>query len=147
MKYTTALGLGLLGGLAVTGYYYRRGIDKLQFQLAGISVMNTGSVRVTIAVFNPSPDFAYPVPKLTFAVFDSNDKYLGTLESGVLQWINKGTVSYLVAWIKPDYIQLVNLLSNALNGTPLTFFLTGYIQVNRLQIPVDTELNLATNGL
>ncbi|HEY0843708.1 hypothetical protein [Methylotenera sp.] len=151
MRTRTALALGAVAGLAglgVSAYLYRKGVDKLQFQLQGFSFMQSGAVRVVIAVINPNDYFAYPVPRIDLGVFDSQDKYLGNLRSSGLQWIYKYGISYLVAYIHPNYAELINTLTGAALGTvPLELNLTGNLYVSNLSLPIDTTLKLSTNGL
>lgn len=145
MKKSTALILGVVGATVVGTYSYKSGVDKLQYSIAGI-IGNAQKIGIKVNVFNPSAVWRYPVPQLVINVLSEQGNYLGTLYNNQLQWIAANGTSTLIAWVVPDYVSLINLLSSFLipGSTGVNRFqLHGAIMVAGYQIPFTQEVELS----
>jgi len=139
----------LLAGAAAAGvgaYFYRQGINHLQFSVDGYVPGPDTGILMRIKVVNPSAVFGYPVPEMFVVVYDSNDNIVGTILNKQLQWIAANRVSYIYGTVQPNYQNLVNIITGLITSggtlpTGLTF--DGTIRVGRIQIPFTTDANLA----
>jgi hypothetical protein len=106
----TTLALLLSAGVVAlsVGNAYYANVYRLRFSLADVKVTQGGNIGLVIAVTNPSGVFGYPVPQLRFNIFDQAGAFLGTMVNHQLQWIAAGNVSYIYAWVEPNYLQCLH---------------------------------------
>jgi hypothetical protein len=138
----------LFAGAAAAGagfYFYRDGINKLQFSLDGYVPGPDGTIQMRIRVTNPSLFFGYPVPRMLVNAFNSEGSFAGSIINHQMQWIPANAVSYIYGIVRPDYANLATVIANVINGGALPTGLTfnGEIIVGRIRIPFETEAKLS----
>lgn len=132
----------LIGGAVVAGagfFFYRKAINDLSFQLAGVNFQSDGRLRVTIRVYNPSTFFGFPVPRLDVGMFDKESNYLGTISNNTLQYIPRGE-SFIEGYLLPNFTSLFTTLASYVFQSPTDHLIfQGVVYVGPLSIPFTTE--------
>lgn len=145
MKTEAIIATGVVG-VGITAFFYRNGINHLQFGIDGYVPGPDGSIQMRIKVTNPSALFGYPVPEMFVVVYDSNDNIVGTILNKQLQWISSNGISYIYGTVQPNYQNLVSIITSLIqNGGALPTNLTfdGQIRVGRILIPFTTQAGMA----
>lgn len=149
MTTTNKILLGSAAALGVGAFFYRSGINHLQFGIDGYVPGPDGSIQMRIKVTNPSALFGYPVPEMFVVVYDSSDNIVGTILNKQLQWISSNGTSYIYGTVQPNYQNLVSIITSLIqNGGALPTNLTfdGQIRVGRILIPFTTQAGMAGVG-
>lgn len=140
----------LLGGAVLLGigaYAYRRGIDNLQFSIAGYQPGSNGQLLMKIQVTNPNQFFGYPVPRMLVNAFDSSGSFIGTVINDQLQYIPARSVSYIFGVVSPNYANFFSIISNLISSgsLPTGINFHGIVQVGKFEIPFETSTAIAGN--
>jgi hypothetical protein len=137
----------LFAGAAAVGvgaYFYRDGINHLQFGIDGYTTAPDGTMQMRIRVVNPSKVFGYPVPKMIVNAFDNSGSFAGTVINHQLQYIPANGVSYIYGTVMPNYQNLAQIIANVITGGSLPTGLNfhGEIIVGRIKIPFETNAGI-----
>lgn len=145
MKTGTVLLLGATGALIVGGIAYKRGIDKLRFDLDGFQFAPGGSgLLIRLRVTNPNRFWGYPVPRMKVNAYDSAGNFIGTIINNQLQYIPANAHSYIYGIVSPDFASLIGVIYAAItSGTlPSGLSFQGVIQIGSINIPINTGFGI-----